>query len=83
MKKTMRNYQIAGNSLEPCDTTLYWKRYKGTRLIAEPNSNNSHGLDNPQPSSYFHETLGNSSEFLNNMIMEKVQRLNGSWYEEF
>jgi len=37
----------SGNFLRALTTTLYWKLYKGTRLIAVPNGKNVKGLDNP------------------------------------
>ena len=43
--------KLTGNSLEPETTTLKWKHYEGTRLIAVPNGKKVLGLDNPQPSS--------------------------------
>jgi hypothetical protein len=39
---------VAGNTLESSDTTSSEKSEEGTRLIAEPNGNNSEELVNPQ-----------------------------------
>jgi hypothetical protein len=39
---------VAGNTLESFDTTSSEKSEEGTRLITEPNGNNSEELVNPQ-----------------------------------
>ena len=39
---------VAGNTLESFDTTSLEKSEEGTRLITEPNGNNSEELVNPQ-----------------------------------
>lgn len=67
----MRHSQTAGNSLELFNTTLFWKLYRGTRLMAEPNGNNLKRLDNPHPSPLL-ERYGEGSETSHNLNSIKL-----------